>query len=118
MSYKAKKNKVMLMISSAHNSRSIDQSDPTKKAEVIFQYNETKGGVDVVDRMNGNYSVKCKSRRWHVVIFCSVLDIACYNSFVLFSEVFPEYESNNCDKRRLFLIHLGTELSASYRGAR
>ena len=104
------------MISSAHNSGSIDQSDPTKKPKVIFQYNETKGGA--VDRMIGNYSVKYKFKRWHVVVFCNVLNIACYNSFVLFSEVLPEYESNNCHKRRLFLIDLGTKLSASCRGAR
>ena len=69
MSHKAKKNKVVLMISSAHNSGSIDQSDSTKKPEVIFQYNKTKCGVDVVEKMLGNYSVKYKSRRWHFVFF-------------------------------------------------
>ena len=52
------------------------------------------------------------------MVFCNVLDIACYNSFVFFSEVFPEYESNNWHKRRHFLIDLGTKLSASCRGAR
>ena len=103
------------MISSAHNSGSIGLSDPTKKPEVIFQYNETKGDVDVVERMIGEYSVKYKSRRLYVVVFCNVLDIACYNCFAFFSEVFPEYEGNNCHKGRVFLIDLGTMLSASYR---
>ena len=106
------------MISSAHNRGSIEQSDSTKKLEVSFQYNETKGGENVVDRMIENYFAKYKCRRWHVVVFCNVLDIACYNSFVLYSEVFPEDESNNCHKRRVFLIDLGTKISASYRGAR
>ena len=118
VSYNAKTNKVVLMISPAQNSGSGDQSDFLKKLEAFFQYNKTKGCVDVLDRMIGNYSIKYKSRRWHVVVFCNVLDIAGYNSFVLFSKVFPEYQSNNCHKRRLFLIDLGTKLSTSYRGTR
>ena len=71
-----------------------------------------------MDRMIGNYSVKYKPRRCHVVVFGDALNIACYNSFVLFSEVFPESENDNCHKRRLFLIDSETKLSASYRGAR
>ena len=106
VSYKAKKNKKVVMICSAHNSGSINQSDPIKKP-IFFQYNETKSDVNLVERMIEHYSLKYKFRRWHVVVSCSVLDIACYNSFVLFSEVFPEDESNNnYHKRRLFLINL------------
>ena len=60
-----------------------------KKPEVIYHFNKTKGGVNVFDGKTGNYFVKCKYRKWHVVFFRNALDIACYNSFVLFSEVLP-----------------------------
>ena len=118
VSYKAKRIKVVLLLSSAHSDAKIKQNDPKKKPEVVAYYNHTKGDVDVMDRMTSNYSVKYKTRRWHVVVFCNIIDIACLNAFVLFTEIFPNFERCNSRKRRLFLIELGTQLSASYRDSR
>ena len=105
-----------MVLSSASKCSSIQESHPRKLPNVIDYYNQTKGGVDVMDRMVGNYSVKYKSKRWHVTIFCNLLDIACLNAFVLYNEVFPE--ENKSHRRRLFLISLGTNLSADYRNSR
>ena len=90
------------MVSLTHSNGSIDQFDFSKKPEVIHHFNETKGSISIVDRKNGNYSVKYKFKKWHVVLFCNVLDIACHNLFVLSSEVLSNYESNNCHKKKKF----------------
>ena len=41
----------MLVISSAHSIFSIDSFDSIKKFEVIFHYNATKCGLDVIEKM-------------------------------------------------------------------
>ena len=52
------------------------------------------------------------------MVFCYGLNVACCDSYVLFSKAFPEYESNNCHKRRLFVVDLRTKLSTSYKGTK
>ena len=39
------------MISTAHNSSSIDRFDTIKNFEAILHYNKTKIGVDITDKM-------------------------------------------------------------------
>jgi len=57
-SYVQKKNKNVLMISTMHKHGIIDsESGDQKKPELITYYNSTKGGVDVVDELKGQYSV-------------------------------------------------------------
>ena len=74
---------------SQHTSCKLSDS-PKKKPETILYYNSTKGGVDSVDERIGTYSVKYKTKRWHVTVFCNILDMACYNDFVLYCDIFPE----------------------------
>ena len=52
-----------------------------------------------MDRMISNYSVKYKTRRWHVAVFCNIIDIAYLNVFVLFTEIFPDFEQCNSQKK-------------------
>src|SRR5215510_5531487 len=42
-----------------------------KSQEIIHFYNSTKGGVDTVDQLCGNYSVSRRTRRWPLCIFFS-----------------------------------------------
>ncbi|KAE9522205.1 hypothetical protein AGLY_017387 [Aphis glycines] len=64
------KNKNVIMISIMHDEAMIDQeSGDQKKPEVITYYNSTKGGVDVVDEMKGEYSVARISCRWPLNVF-------------------------------------------------
>jgi hypothetical protein len=114
VSYKAKKNKNVLVLSSQHRQPSVSQ-DPPNKPEVIYYYNSTKGGVDALDERVGTYSVRYKTRRWHVRVFCDLLDIAAFNAFVLYSDVFPNYNAELSHRRRLFLTDLGMSLSKQYR---
>lgn len=69
-SYIPKKNKCVLVISSIHEECKIDQSTGSKqKPETITYYNETKGGVDTVDQLRGNYTVARYSCRWPLTVF-------------------------------------------------
>lgn len=112
VSYTAKKNKQVLVISSQHSSTAVDNSSK-RKPIAILDYNKTKGGVDVMDQKVGSYSVKYKARRWHVAVFCNILDISCLNAFVIFTGVFPGWNAGKSHRRRLFLIALGKQLVSS-----
>ena len=90
VSYKAKTSKAVLLLSSEHKTPDISD-DQKKKPDVVLFYNSTKGGVDSVDERISTYSVKYRSKRWHVTVFCNILDMACYNAFVLHSATFPHY---------------------------
>lgn len=48
-----KKSKIVLLLSTIHHDNSIDSN--SNKLEVITFYNITKGGIDVVDELKGNY---------------------------------------------------------------
>ena len=57
ISYKAKKNKNVVLLSSQHSSSILNEFNK-RKPETILYYNATKGGVDYVDERVGTYSVK------------------------------------------------------------
>lgn len=88
-SYKCKKNKVVVdvVLSTMHLSDMTFGKEPNKLAEVINFYNKTKVGVDCADQMIETYSTKFATRRWPVVLFCNLVDIAPLNAYVLFEKL-------------------------------
>ena len=61
VSFTPKKNKSVVLLSTMHHDAAVDAE--TKKSEIIHFYNSTKGGVDIVDQLCGNYSVSRRTRR-------------------------------------------------------
>ncbi|PAA53757.1 hypothetical protein BOX15_Mlig004292g1 [Macrostomum lignano] len=112
--YKAKPNKLVLILSSQHSSPAVS-AHPAQKPQVILDYNATKGGTDLMDQMTSCYSTKYKSRRWHVPVFCNLLNIAGLNSFLLHQTVFPNRFANAPHRRRLYLVALGRALTQPLR---
>lgn len=49
-----------------------DDTDSGKPGMIAF-YNSTKEGVDTVDQLCANYSCSRRSRRWHIVIFFTII---------------------------------------------
>nr|XP_022910280.1 uncharacterized protein LOC111421369 [Onthophagus taurus] len=90
VSYVPKKGKAVVLVSSMHNNSSVDKT--TGKPEIIAFYNETKGGVDTLDKKYANYSTSRRTRRWPMAVFYAVLDIASVNSFVLYQS-YPNYDN-------------------------
>ncbi|XP_013006050.2 piggyBac transposable element-derived protein 4 isoform X2 [Cavia porcellus] len=105
-SYMAKKNKVVLLMSTLHHDGSIDKDTSTQmKPEIETFYNKTKGGVDVVDELCSNYDVTRNTKRWPMIVFYSILNMSGINSFIVYKE------NNKCKiSRRNFLRGLGLEL--------
>ena len=52
-----KKNKSVVLLSTMHRDAKVDAE--TKQPEIIQFYNSTKGGMDTVDRLYGDSSIKC-----------------------------------------------------------
>ncbi|XP_046404918.1 piggyBac transposable element-derived protein 4-like [Ischnura elegans] len=107
LSYIPKKIQNVIMISSMHRDASIDdRSGEMRKPEIITDYNYTKSGVDTVDEMCATYSTARRCKRWPLVMFFRILNIAGINAQVI-------YMSNNAERklvRRLFLREVGREL--------
>ncbi|KAJ8363286.1 hypothetical protein SKAU_G00121170 [Synaphobranchus kaupii] len=68
VSYVTKKGKVVVLLSTMHDDKAVDDNSVKKKPEMIQYYNKTKGGVDTMDQMVRTYSCKWRTRRWPMVL--------------------------------------------------
>lgn len=106
VSHIPKKNKVVLLMSSLHHDRSIDESTGEKrKPEINTFYNVTKGGVDVVDELCSTYNVSRNSKKWPLTIFYGILNMSAINGYIIYKK-----NNNSNMKRRTFLKNLGLDL--------
>ncbi|XP_023312582.1 piggyBac transposable element-derived protein 4-like, partial [Anoplophora glabripennis] len=108
VSYIPKKKKNVLLLSTLHHDDKTDRQ--TGKPEMIMDYNDTKGGVDTLDKMCAAYDCARNTRRWPIVIFYSILNIAGVNSMVL-------YNLHNVDKNmtgRKFMHLMSSELAENH----
>ena len=80
----------------------IEDEDPKKCPGAILFYNETKGGVDTADEMLRGYSTKVASRRWPSAAFFNLLNIVCFDVYVICKDVRNENVSQRC-----FLLQFG-----------
>jgi len=109
VSYNPKKNKVVVLQSTMHMNKYVS-TDSERKPYIILDYNATKGAVDTVDKMITSYSCKRKTKRWPLVVFCNILDISVINAFVLFTNVYPDWNVMKHHRRRIFIASLGESL--------
>lgn len=107
VSYIPNPRKNVILVSTLHNNNTIDpDSEEKRKPEIITFYNSTKGGVDTVDKMCATFNVSRNIKRWPMIIFFTMLNVAGINSQVI-------YHANNTEslRRRLFLKRLAHELT-------
>ncbi|XP_047543237.1 piggyBac transposable element-derived protein 3-like [Vanessa atalanta] len=106
VSYAPKKHKVVIVMSSLHHDAKIDSATGNqKKPEMITFYNSTKAGVDVVDELCGSYNVSRNSKRWPMIIYYGMLNIAAINATIIFRE-----NQSKDTKRTDFIRNLGLAL--------
>ena len=103
--YKAKKKKVVCILSSMHRNVNIDQCHKKKLPETRQYYNKSKVGVDVLDQMARYHTSKSSTRRWRVAVFCNILDCACINAYIIYRLTTKLKVS-----RRQFMLELIKEL--------
>jgi hypothetical protein len=90
-SYVPKKNQAVILLSTQHHSEHISEEDSKFKPEVILEYNRTKGAVDTLDKMVKEYSCNRTTKRWPLVLFMNMVDIAAINAFILSEIKNPSY---------------------------
>ncbi|XP_025991729.2 piggyBac transposable element-derived protein 4-like [Solenopsis invicta] len=78
VSYVPKKNRFVLLMSSAHMSRNVS-ANAERKPIMILDYNKYKGGVDQADQMIATYTCKRKINRWPAALFGYILDTSALN---------------------------------------
>ena len=101
-----KKNKSVVLLSAMHRDAKVDAE--TKKPEIIQFYNSTKGGVDTVDQLCGNYSVSRRTRRWPLCVFFHLVTIAGVNGQILFNKTRKSVDE--AQNMRHFLKNLAMSL--------
>ena len=109
VSYVPKKGKAVVMLSTMHLDKAIDEGS-SKKTEVIQYYHGTKADVDTFDQLIGTYSSKRQTKRWPMVMWYSLLDVAALNALVVFSTQNSKCDVGKTHKQRLFLRNLAEEL--------
>ena len=77
VSFTLKKNKSVVLLSTMHCDAAVDAE--TKKPQIIQFCNSTKGGVNTVDQLCGNYSVSRRTRQWPLCVFFHLVNIAGMN---------------------------------------
>ncbi|XP_038854958.1 uncharacterized protein LOC120052200 [Salvelinus namaycush] len=106
VSYLAKKNKNVLLLSTLHTEADIsDRSD--RKPALVLDYNCNEGSLD---KVVGTYSCRRMTARWPLVVFHNILDLSYYNAFVIWREIKPDWMHRKRKKRRVFLEQLGKAL--------
>uniref|UniRef100_A0A3P9KCK2 PiggyBac transposable element-derived protein domain-containing protein n=1 Tax=Oryzias latipes TaxID=8090 RepID=A0A3P9KCK2_ORYLA len=109
--YAPKRKKTVCILSSMH---SVVETEDTKKKKpnTVTDYNSMKCGVDVMDQMVREYSVRSGTRRWPVGVFYNMIDIAALNAYVLYQAC------TGVKERRVdFLVELASELAQAHMGA-
>ncbi|XP_037028699.1 uncharacterized protein LOC119068939 [Bradysia coprophila] len=110
--YQSKKSKSVGILSTFHDSVTVDDTT-NKKPDTIHFYNNTKYGVDIADGMAKAHSVKAASRRWPVHVFYNVLDLAAINAWILYREV-----TGKTISRLDYLLSLGDDLRQKYKSSK
>ena len=104
-SWVPKKGKLVLLLSTFYQTNEIAQS---RKPEIIEFYNQTKASVDALDQKVRQNSTYQKTKHWPQAVFYNILDIAAYNTYVLF-KLRPSAQGFNFEQRARykFLAMLG-----------
>ena len=89
-----------------HRDAAVDAE--TKNPQIIQFYNSTKGGVDTVDQLCGNYSVSRRTRRGLLCVFFHLENTAGVNGQILFNKTRKSVDE--AQNRRQFLKNLAMSL--------
>ena len=104
VSFMPKKNRNVTLISTKHHDKDINAT--TQKPEVIHYYNSTKAGVDTVDQLCSLYNCSRITKRWPLVVFYNMINIAAINALVLWQQLNPGWKRGVSNKRHTFIHDL------------
>ncbi|GAV08485.1 hypothetical protein RvY_18168-2 [Ramazzottius varieornatus] len=67
-----------------------------------------------LDQLTGNYSVRRKTFRWPMALFYDIVDISVLNSYVVWTELNPDWHTKSFIRRRKYLHELSRNLMESH----
>ena len=108
VNYQCKIKKSVCLLSTIHNSPSVNDSAKNKPYVILF-YNKNKVGVDVVDQMVRKHLTHSGLRRWPAAVWCNILNIAALNAWILYKKA-----TEKTILRKKFIFQLIEELRAQY----
>lgn len=79
VSFWDKGNSPVILIDSLHRGNETVENKPS----TVQFYNQTKSGVDILDKKIRSFSCKRKCRRWPVSVISNLVDIACINAMYI-----------------------------------
>ena len=71
-----------MLLSSSHKDAFVG-SQEKKKALLILDYNERKGGENMFNQSVKEFSCRGKTVRWPLLFFCNMLGAGANNAFIL-----------------------------------
>ena len=113
--YVPKKKKAVVLLSSMHMSAEVEETQ-SAKPEIIKYYNKTKGGVDTMDKMLGEYIGKRRTLRWPLAFLYNMIDVTGLACYVIYREHNARFRAK--DQRRKFLKELANRLCMASMEAR
>lgn len=109
-SYMAKQTKVVLTISTFHDSDHVNP-DVSDKPDSILDYNQTKYAVDKIDQMVNTFTVRRKIRRWPALLFFNILDLCALNGYITWVLRNPDWKLHQKPHRRsIYLKELALQM--------
>lgn len=82
--------KVVTLLSTVHSTKMLEvqkRGETKLRPECVVAYNDTMGGVDRVDQHLANYSsTRKRGKKYYKKIFFHLLDLAFWNSFILYKK--------------------------------
>ncbi|CAF1384390.1 unnamed protein product [Adineta ricciae] len=118
LSYQAKDKKPPVILLSTSHEFSEVFDDEKRLPCMIHDYNQTKVGVDLVDQCISNYSVRRITRRWPMMVFYNMVDIAAINAMTVWVSHNPEWNSRPTQTRHRFLSSLSQSLMTPHQKRR
>ena len=86
-SYRAKKKKNVLLVSTKHDEGTINLQCRKRKPESVLLYNKKRCGVDAYNKKLREMSSQPQSYNWTVHVFTLIVDMCLLNAHTVFSQV-------------------------------
>ena len=87
------------------------EADAVEKPDIICDYNDNMGGVDLLDQVISNYDMQRKSMKWWKKVSVLIIELCVANAFVLLLHN-PQHKKKNSVHRALRET-LATQLTRS-----
>lgn len=110
VSYVSKHKKAEILLSTMLPGKDLNETNAKKEPEVFQYYNRTKGGVSSVLQMAQNYTCKRRTKRWSMLMWYNMLNIAIVNFYTMFIAQHPGFMGGGPNTQRLFMKELVKQL--------